>query len=148
MDFSWHFSNENKLYPFVELSYDVDYESLHKNIMRIDSKIRFATIFDVNGIVLYSAHRDGVTNMLSPEENQKSLDQAVIAWKNRNEFANKIGKGMYVLAVYEKIKRITMPLDDEHLLYITTEVNANHDKIIEKALKLKQDALHAPDGMP
>jgi hypothetical protein len=55
---------------------------------------------------------------------------------------------MYVLAVYEKIKRITMPLDDEHLLYITTEVNANHDKIIEKALKLKQDALHAPDGMP
>ena len=126
----------------------MDYESLHKNIMRIDSKIRFATIFDVNGIVLYSAHRDGVTNMLSPEENQKSLDQAVSAWKNRNEFANKIGKGMYVLAVYEKIKRITMPLDDEHLLYITTEVNANHDKIIEKALKLKQDALHAPDGMP
>jgi hypothetical protein len=116
--------------------------------MRIDSKIRFATIFDVNGIVLYSAHRDGVTNMLSPEENQKSLDQAVSAWKNRNEFANKIGRGMYVLAVYEKIKRITMPLDDEHLLYITTEVNANHDKIIEKALKLKQDALHAPDGMP
>jgi hypothetical protein len=86
--------------------------------------------------------------MLSPEENQKSLDQAVIAWKNRNEFANKIGRGMYVLAVYEKIKRITMPLDDEHLLYITMEVNANHDKIIEKALKLKQDALHAPDGMP
>ena len=127
---------------------DTDYESLHKNIMRIDSKIRFATIFDVNGIILYSAHRDGVTNLLSPEENQKSLDQAVNAWKNRNEFANKIGKGMYVLAVYEKIKRITMPLDNEHLLYITTEANANHDKIIEKALKLKQDALHAPDGMP
>ena len=127
---------------------DTDYESLHKNIMRIDSKIRFATIFDVNGIILYSAHRDGVTNLLSPDENQKSLDQAVNAWKNRNEFANKIGKGMYVLAVYEKIKRITMPLDNEHLLYITTEANANHDKIIEKALKLKQDALHAPDGMP
>ena len=41
-----------------------------------------------------------------------------------------------------------MPLDDEHLLYITTESDANHDKIIEKALKLKQDALHEPEGMP
>ena len=116
--------------------------------MRIDTAIRFVTIFDMNGIVLYSAHRDGVTNLLSPEENQKSLNQAVVAWKNRNEFANKIGKGKYVLAAYEKIKRITMSLDDEHLLYITTETNANHDKIIEKALKIKQDALHAPEGMP
>jgi adenine specific DNA methylase Mod len=36
-----------------------------------------------------------------------------------------IGKGKYVLAEYEKIKRITMPLNDEHLLYITTEPEAN-----------------------
>ena len=116
--------------------------------MRIDPKIRFATIFGVDGKILYSAHREGVINLLSPEENKKSLDQAVNAWKARNEFANKIGKSKYVLAAYEKIKRIVMPLDDEHLLYITTESDANHDKIIEKALKLKQDALHAPDGMP
>jgi len=116
--------------------------------MRIDPKIRFATIFDMDGKVLYSAHRDGVTNLLSQEENKKSLDLAVNAWKARTEFAKKIGKGMYVLAAYEKIKRITMPLDDEHLLYITMETNANHDYIIEKALKLKQDALHAPEGMP
>ncbi len=116
--------------------------------MRIDPTVRFATIFDTHGDILYSAHRDGVSNLLSPDENKKSLDQAVMAWKNRNEFANKIGKGKYVLAVYEKIKRITMPLDDEHFLYITTEANSNHDKIIEKALKLKQDALHAPEGMP
>ena len=116
--------------------------------MRIDPKVRFATIFDVNGIILYSAQREGITNLLSPEENQKSLDQAINAWKSRNEYANKIGKGRYVLAVYEKIKRITMPLDDEHFLYITTESDADHEKIIEKALKLKQDALHAPEGMP
>ena len=116
--------------------------------MRIDPKIRFATIFDMDGKVLYSAHRQGVTNLLSPEENKKSLELAVAAWKARCEFAGKIGKGQYVLAAYEKIKRITMPLDDEHLLYITMETNANHDYIIEKALKLKQDALHAPEGMP
>lgn len=116
--------------------------------MKIDPKVRFATIFDMNGKILYSAHRDGVTNLLSPEENKKSLDQAVNAWKNRNEFADKLGKGKYVLAAYEKIKRITMPLDEEHFLYITTESDANHDYIIEKALKLKQDALHAPEGMP
>ena len=116
--------------------------------MRIDPKVRFATIFDINGIILYSAHRVGITNLLSPEENQKTLEQAINAWKSRNEYANKIGKGKYVLAVYEKIKRIVMPLDEEHFLYITTEADANHNNIIEKALRLKQDALHAPEGMP
>jgi len=60
---------------------------------------------------------------------------AVNAWKTRSQLANKIGKGKYVLAEYEKIKRITMPLDDNHILYITTEVNADHDKIIKSVTK-------------
>ena len=47
----------------------------------------------------------------------------------------KIGKGKYVVAEYEKIKRITMPLDDNHILYVTTEVNADHDKIIKSVMK-------------
>jgi hypothetical protein len=37
---------------------------------------------------------------------------------------------------YEKIKRITIPLDDEHLLLITTEVEADHTQIISNMLKL------------
>jgi hypothetical protein len=41
-----------------------------------------------------------------------------------------------VLAEYEKIKRITMPLGDEHILYITTEVEADDRGIIEKVRRL------------
>lgn len=48
----------------------------------------------------------------------------------------KIGMGKYVLAEYEKIKRITMPLDENHILYITTEVSTDHDKIINAIGKL------------
>jgi hypothetical protein len=48
-----------------------------------------------------------------------------------------MGKGKYVLAEYEKIKRITMPLGDEHLLYITTEPEADHSKIIDRVRTLK-----------
>ena len=114
----------------------------------MDRKIRYATIFDINGEIKYSGHRQDVTSLLTPAESKKSLQQAVSAWKNRNEYADKIGKGRYVLAAYEKIKRITVPLDDEHLLYITTEADANHDNIIKKTLDLKKEFLHRPDGMP
>jgi ribosomal protein L25 (general stress protein Ctc) len=51
----------------------------------------------------------------------------------------KVGKGRYAMAEYEKLKRITIPLDDDsHLLLITTEVDADHDKIIDKVLKSVQ----------
>jgi hypothetical protein len=85
---------------------------------------------------MYSEHRKGVQNLLTPEESKKSLELAVNAWKTRSQLAPKIGKGKYVLAEYEKIKRITMPLGDEHLLYITTEPEADHSKIIDNVRRL------------
>jgi len=107
--------------------------------MDIDPKIRFATIFDTSGNVMFSEHRKGVENLLSSDESKSSLQFAINAWKSRNEVSDKIGKGKYALVEYEKIKRITMPLDAEHILYITTDVEADHAPIIYRALRIKQE---------
>ncbi|MDP9290438.1 MAG: hypothetical protein M3P08_19885 [Thermoproteota archaeon] len=104
--------------------------------MKSDPKIRLVTICDQNGKIMHSDHREGVRNLLTPDESKKSLDLAVNAWKTRSELAPKIGKGKYVLAEYEKIKRITMPLGDNHLLYVTTERDADHSVIINSITKL------------
>jgi hypothetical protein len=117
----------------------MDYKAVYENVMKVDSKIRFATIFDTNGKILQTGHREGAQNLLTPEESKRSLEQAVNIWKLRSELAPKIGKGQYVLAAYEKIKRITMPLDDEHLLYVTAEANADHSTIINGLLKIKAE---------
>jgi hypothetical protein len=71
-----------------------------------------------------------MTNLLTREESKKSLELAVNAWKMRSKLAPKIGKGKYVLAEYENMKRITMPLGDNHILYFTTEPEADHMSII------------------
>ena len=42
------------------------------------------------------------------------------------------------MAEYEKIKRITLPLENDHLLLVTTEVEADHISIINNVLKLVQ----------
>ena len=114
----------------------MDYKHIHENIMKSDPKIRLVTICDLNGKIMHSEHREGVRNLLTPDESKKSLDLAVNAWKTRSDLAPKIGKGKYVLAEYEKIKRITMPLGDSHLLYVTTEVDANHSVIINSITNL------------
>jgi len=115
----------------------IDYGRIYKDIMNLDPKIRLVTICDRNDITMYSNHREGVKKSLSPEESKKSLVLAINAWKIRNELANKIGKGKYVRAEYEKIKRITMPLGDKHLLYVTTEVDAGHSNIIRGITEMK-----------
>lgn len=109
----------------------------YKDIINIDSKIRLVTICDANAHIMYSRHREGVKNLLSKEESKKSLELAITSWKIRSELADKIGKGMYVLAEYEKIKRITMPFGDDLLLYITTEVDADHSLIYDRIRKLE-----------
>lgn len=115
----------------------MEYENIGKNILDTDPAVRFVTILDTeNGKILYSEHKTGTTNLLSKEESQESLQLAINAWKTRSKLSSKIGKGKYVLAEYEKLKRITMPLDDSHLLYITTEVNCDALGLIDKVRRL------------
>jgi hypothetical protein len=117
----------------------MNYQKLQADIMNIDPKIRLVTISDINGKVLFSDHRQGVKNLLSPEESKESLELAVNSWKIRSKLAPKIGKGKYVLAEYEKIKRITMPLGDNHILYVTTEPEADHSNIINRVHSLEAE---------
>lgn len=107
--------------------------------MKLDPNVRMVTICDSSGKIMFSDHKPGVSNLLSPEESKKSLQMAINAWKSRNELATKIGKGKYVLAEYEKIKRITLPLGGDHMLYITTEPQTDHVKILEGISKISLD---------
>jgi hypothetical protein len=114
----------------------MNYQKLYEDIMNTDGNIRMVTISDTDGKILFSDHRPGITNLLTPDESKKSLEMAVNAWKSRSQLAPKIGRGKYVLAEYEKIKRITMPLGDKHLIYVTTEPQANHENIISGITRL------------
>jgi hypothetical protein len=114
----------------------MDYKKIYDDIMGFDPNIRLVTICSLDGKIMQSGHRQGVTNLLTPEESKKSLDLAINAWKTRSELAPKIGRGKYVLAEYEKIKRITMPLGNNHVLYITTEIEADDRGIIDKVRRL------------
>jgi hypothetical protein len=109
----------------------------YKDIISINPNIRLVTICDTNGNILFYRHRQGVENLLTKDESKKSLEMAMYSWKVREGLSDKIGKGMYVLAEYEKIKRITMPFGDHLLLYLTTEVEADHSNIYDRIRRLE-----------
>ena len=115
----------------------MDYGKLCKEILDLDPKIRYAGVCDDTGETKFGGQREGIQNLLSPDENKRSNLQALARWALRNTLSPKVGKGRYAMAEYEKVKRITIPLEDNsHLLLVTTEMNADHTRIIQQVLKL------------
>jgi hypothetical protein len=115
----------------------MDYGNLCKEILGLDPKIRYAGVCDETGETKFGGQREGVENLLSSEETKRSNLQAFARWALRNTLSSKVGKGRYAMAEYEKVKRITIPLEDNsHLLLITTEANADHSRIIQQVLNL------------
>jgi hypothetical protein len=52
---------------------------------------------------LYSEHKTGVTNLLSKEESQESLQLALNAWKTRSKLEPKIGKENTFLQIIKRL---------------------------------------------
>jgi len=97
----------------------MDFMNLLKHIMDSDPNIRHSIVTDNEGNILATHHRPGITNYLSKEETEASLKRASIAWKGRNELTPKIGKGLYAIATFEKITRMTFPLGEENLIFVS-----------------------------
>ncbi len=88
-------------------------------LMDFNESIRFAAVCNSQGEILWNSQRAGIRNMVSLIDTKKTILRAVDAWKERAKITNIVGRGLYVIAAYEKIKRITIPLDKGHLLFLS-----------------------------
>lgn len=122
----------------------MNFEQLLERIMDSDANVRHCLVADIDGNIVAVNHREGVSNFLSEDETALSLKRAASAWAARKELAPKIGNGLYAVAAFEKITRITFPLGNKHLLFVSlgseemrTDLNAGGQKqIIEHVRNL------------
>ena len=97
----------------------MDYGNLLQRIMDSDVNVRHSVVTDLDGNILATNHRERITNYLSPEETAASLKRAASAWKARKQLSPKIGRGLYAVAAFEKITRITFPLGENNLIFVS-----------------------------
>jgi hypothetical protein len=114
----------------------MDYSKLCHDVLDLDSAVRFVGVCDNTGVIQEGGLREGVQSFLTDEEIKKANLITLERWRLHNSLADRIGKARYAMEEYEKVKQITLPLQDEHLLLISTEVNADHGRIIESAIQL------------
>lgn len=88
-------------------------------LMDFNESIRFSAVCNSQGEILWNSQRAGIKNIIPLADTKKTLQRAVNAWQERAKVADKVGRGLYVIAAYEKIKRITIPLGNGNLLFIS-----------------------------
>jgi len=82
---------------------------------------RIAIICDHDANILWNSVRDNTTSYLSIDETKESLKRSLKSWQERDKLSSKIGNGRYAIVAYDKIKRITIPLPNNHLLFVSLE---------------------------
>ena len=69
-------------------------------------------------------------------EMTKSIHNTISRWQTRKLLYPFFGAGKYSITEYEKIKRITFPLNAHSILVVSVEIEVDHSKVIEKILQL------------
>lgn len=116
------------------------YEKLLDMIMDFDETVRFAAVTDENGNILWNSQRTGLKNIVPVSETKQTILRALHAWKENSGFKKYLGSGLYTVASYEKIKRITVPLDNGKMLFCSI-----NNEPLKSAISKKKSYGHLAD---
>jgi len=111
----------------------LDLSALCNSIFEIDEKIRFVGMIDQMGKLIVGDMKKGTPSL---EKNDGSIRLYLgYAINNilRRDFDNVFGKVLYTFSEREKIKLLTIPIE-ENLLLVSIDKSADHDKLINKIL--------------
>lgn len=112
----------------------VDYEFLYsfsEQLLRFEKSIRWIGIANKYGVLLNVEYRDNLTPFMTEEENEEYAANAVKRYKTRLKFQTKIGMLNYAFGRYEKISRVTIPINQDYYLLLTLDADEkNYDDLI------------------
>jgi hypothetical protein len=112
-----------------------DFDKLCDRIFAADRSIRFAGMIDKMGTLVAGGMRKGIKPLEPREDRRKLYIDYALRSAMRSDFDQKYGRVVYTLSEREKIKIASFPYGD-HLILISIEKKAQHDRIISKILKL------------
>lgn len=112
------------------------FEEFCQLILGVDESIRFVGIATLTGAILAMKYRANLMPLLTQEETAWSIKHSVWRMESRRVLEEKIGKTLYVVANYEKLKRATIPVgkDGQSILIISFDNESDAESIIRNKI--------------
>lgn len=107
-------------------------DSLCSRILDSDKTIRFVGISNKMGNQIISRYRSGLVPLLTPKEIEMYAMQSVLRMNTRKDYESKLGKPIYSFTLYQKIKRVTVTLENIEypILLASFDIEADHENVI------------------
>ena len=111
-------------------------DNLCDQILKIDPSIRFVGIANKMGKTITSAYRKGSDHLLTEDESDLSTIESVLRMLTRGDLQSKTGKPIYSFTLYEKVKRATIPLDNDEypVLMVSFDIDGDNEPLIKNKL--------------
>ncbi len=117
-----------------ELIGKIDYGEFFDQILAIDEHIRFVAIYDSK---FHAKFRNGIERYFKEKEIKSSLSEAQNRWYFRKKMSFKIGEPKFAMAQYGKVNRITIPLDNEGVILVTSELDVDINKLVDGIIEVR-----------
>jgi hypothetical protein len=110
-----------------------DLSVLCNGIFEVDEKIRFVGIIDQMGKLVVGDMKKGLSSLERDDGSIRLYLSYAINNILRQDFDNVFGKVLYTFSEREKIKLLTIPMDN-YLLLVSIDKLSDHVKLINKIL--------------
>jgi hypothetical protein len=112
------------------------FEDICQNIIDLDKTIRFAGITNMRETIIYTKYRTGLVPLLTQQETIESVEHSVLRMSTRMLMEAKLGKILYSITFYERVKRAILPIgkDNDFVLIVSFDNEADHDSIIRNKI--------------
>lgn len=112
------------------------FEDICQNIIDLDKTIRFAGITNMRQTIIYAKYRTGLIPLLKQQETIESVEHSVLRMSTRMLMEAKLGKILYSITFYERVKRAILPIgkDNDFVLIVSFDNEADHDLIIRNKI--------------
>jgi len=117
-----------------KLTSPVDYGKFFDQVINLDRNVRFAAIYDGR---LNAKFRSGIEGYFKEEEIKSSMSEAQNRWAYRKQLSFKIGEPKFAMAKYGKVNRITLPLGNDGIILVTTELDIDVNKLTDEIIEIR-----------
>ena len=104
-------------------------------VIELDDSIRFAGFANNTGKLIASKYRKGLEPLLRSNESELSFLDSALRMRTRKDMEPKLGKAIYSITLYEKVKRATISFDNEdHPILMISFDNSNKRSDLESLI--------------
>lgn len=115
-------------------------------VLDLHKGIRFAGLTS-SGRLVSQAYRRGLKALASKNESESSILSTFAKMDTRAAMEKTYGRTIYAFALYENVKRVTIPVKEgskiTHILVVTFDTEVEHEPIILKQILPRLNSLFA-----